>query len=97
METGIDWEYVRLELSLAEPCYDELNDITTKEVFLGTVMTLVPSGKYYMPWACSNVTEEEAEKDREWWEAAEAEAEEHGLYITSNEGCATDIMVGQVI
>ena len=23
--------------------------------FLGTVFSIMPSGKYYMPWACSNV------------------------------------------
>ena len=25
-------------------------------VFLGTVFALAPSGKYYMPWACNNLT-----------------------------------------
>jgi hypothetical protein len=24
-------------------------------VYLGTVFAIMPSGKYYMPWACSNV------------------------------------------
>jgi hypothetical protein len=30
-------------------------DREERRVFLGSVFALVPSGKYYMPWACSNV------------------------------------------
>lgn len=38
----------------AEPFLD--GDAThMRRIFLGTVFRLCPSGKYYMPWACSNV------------------------------------------
>lgn len=36
--------------------YISINDFMDSEcVFLGTVFSLCPSGKYYMPFACSNV------------------------------------------
>lgn len=38
-----------------EVYYDECEGYHYKSVFLGTVFALCPSGKYYMPFACSNV------------------------------------------
>jgi len=63
-------------------------------VYLGTVFSLMPSGKFYMPWACSNVTEEEAEKDQMFTEALEKVAEENGMFIFSGEGDPCDIFAG---
>ncbi len=53
--------------------------------YLGSVFSLTPSGKFYMPWT-SNVTEVEAEVDSLWWEAVEESALEHGVYISSGDG-----------
>lgn len=47
---------------------------------LGTVFSLTPSGKYYMPW-CSNFTEEEAEEDERWYTALDMVALEMGGWI----------------
>jgi hypothetical protein len=52
--TGIDWESVVAELSSQEWEDVELG-IQERQVFLGTVFALYPSGKYYTPWACSNL------------------------------------------
>lgn len=62
--------------------------------FLGTVMALTPSGKYYTSWANSNVTDEEAELDEQWSEALGTVAEQYGLFVTSGEGDPCDIFVG---
>lgn len=35
--------------------YKNENGDSVKSVFLGTVFGIMPSGKYYMPFACSNV------------------------------------------
>ena len=42
---------------LGEPEYAEVTEDGQRRgsIFLGSVFTLFPSGKYYMPWACSNV------------------------------------------
>jgi hypothetical protein len=61
--------------------------------FLGTVFNLTPSGKYYMPWACSNVTIAEAERDARWFEALEKVCDKYGLYTRSGEGDPCDIFV----
>ena len=55
LETGIDWDYVMKKLEEAEPYEDEFNDVKIKSAFLGTVFSLLPSGKYYTFWACSNL------------------------------------------
>lgn len=47
---------IRAELAEADPqesMHDE--DVLEKWVYLGTVFSLMPSGKFYTPWACSNV------------------------------------------
>ena len=56
LETGIDWDHVMKKLEEAEPYEDVSNPgIKVKSVFLGTVFSLLPSGKYYTFWACSNL------------------------------------------
>jgi len=69
----------------------------SKMVFLGTVFSLYPSGKFYMPWACSNVEEWEAELDEIFREALDKEAESIGCWITCGEGDACDVFIGQCV
>lgn len=57
VETGFDLESIYEELD-REPWQDSYSDPDYQEeklVYLGSVFVLCPSGKYYMPWACSNV------------------------------------------
>jgi len=51
----LDLKVIQAQLNGEEPEYDEENDIWTKTIFLGSVMNLTPSGKYYVPFAHSNV------------------------------------------
>jgi len=54
VNTGLNFDAIQKELDRAEwQEYDEYCHV--KSVFLGTVFALVPSGKYYTPWACGNV------------------------------------------
>lgn len=92
----IDWDKAREEI-LKQEEYVTDDGTVVKEICLGAVFYLTPSGKYYMPWACSNITEEEAEKDAEWFETLDEEAEKHNMYITSGIGDPCDIMLGMVI
>lgn len=54
MATGINWDEVRKDLDSQEWETVE-KDREERQVFLGTVFNLYPSGKYYMPFACGNV------------------------------------------
>ena len=38
-----------------EEPYKDMDGNTLKSVFIGTCFNIMPSGKYYMPYACSNV------------------------------------------
>jgi hypothetical protein len=85
----IDWE------SLIETAKDNQYPEDGRMVgtaFIGTVFDMLPSGKYYMPWAASNVTEDEAGRDTIFMEHLEREASNHGGSITSSEGDPCDIM-----
>lgn len=61
--------------------------------YLGTVFSLTPSGKYYTPWACSNVEEEEAEEDAEYFEAWEEFLSGTGASLESGEGDPCDLFL----
>ena len=53
-KTGINWEAVREKLDGEE--WEEVEtDREERTLYLGSVMSLTPSGKVYTPWACSNV------------------------------------------
>jgi hypothetical protein len=64
-----------------------------KTVWLGTVMGLAPSGKYYLPFACSNVTEEEANADEEYWSELEEELEANGMSLMFEDDSAFAMIV----
>ena len=57
---------------------------------LGTVFSLTPSGKYYMPW-CTNYTQAEAEEDERWRIALEMIALALGGWIEFSEGDPLDL------
>lgn len=71
----------------------EGKQVECRGVFIGTTMSLAPSGKYYTVSAHSNVTEEEAERDAEFWEQLEREVESLGYSLTSGEGDPADVIV----
>ena len=90
MNTGINWAAVVRECKALAQEDDEGNP--TGYCYLGTVMALTPSGKYYTPFAASGVTEDEAEADAAWCAELDRQAEQHGGYITSGEGDPCDVL-----
>ena len=95
-ESIFNIENLKEELEQAE-WEDDCNnpDMESRQIYIGTVFALYPSGKFYMPWACSNVTEAEAEKDEAWRERAESELEAIGASLESGEGDPCDLFVAQ--
>jgi len=107
MQTVIDLEINRYEADIrkwdwaglkADALRNPTEDIDGRgdvyyQTFLGTVFAIMPSGKYYMLWACSNVSEEEASADEEFMEALEKVAEEHGMWVESGEGDPCDMFL----
>lgn len=94
IDTNIDWTAVK-KIMATEDWQDDYDGQQIRMVFLGTVFNLMPSGKYYMPWACSNVTDEEAEQDEAFMEQLETEADEHGYFITEGEGDPCDLFAAE--
>jgi hypothetical protein len=85
------WNWDRIKATGEEvECWQNPGSVY-RSTFLGTVFSIFPSGKYYMPWACSNVTEEEAENDSIFSEVLERVAGEMGGSVESGEGDPCDL------
>lgn len=83
----IDWEYVDHSLYVE---YDKYGaQAYVGRYYYGQLSN--PSGKYYTPWANSNVTPLEAYIDSLWFDALEDLADENGYSLESGEGDATDL------
>ncbi len=91
-----DWDNIKKEVEESEPNRDDYGNLI-KSAYLGSCFNIMPSGKYYTPWANSNVTEEEAKQDEEFLEQLEAEANKHGLFIFAGEGDPTDMFAGMIV
>lgn len=53
--TIFDLKVLKENLEKEVPEYDEMNDQWFVQVYLGSVMNILPSSKYYVSFACSNV------------------------------------------
>lgn len=87
---------LKTALEIAEEQENEFGE-KYKEVYVGKIFDIAPSGKYYTFWACSNVSEWEMEKDEIFFEGLREGLGEHGLYIVEGEGDPTDLFVGRII
>jgi hypothetical protein len=97
-EIDIPFDPVAVQLELEQETWevDLMNDhLECKRVFIGTVFALTPSGKYYTPYANSNVTEFEAMLDETFWDAVETLTESYDFFLESGEGDPCDIFAAQ--
>jgi len=66
-------------------------DSPRHSVYLGSVLGLSPSGKYYTGFANGNVTRPEAKRDTAWYAAMDRAAEKYGGSIDSGEHDPCDL------
>jgi len=85
---GFDWDSL---VSDAKANAEEEDGQMIGQAFIGTVFDVMPSGKFYMPWAHGNVTPWEAAQDEVFREHLEAEASERGGSIEGGEGDPCDL------
>lgn len=90
---NIDFDQVSRALKNADWETDEYGKV--RRVFIGTVFSLFPSGKYYTPFACSNVTEEEAALDEDWRELVNIECHKRGWVFENGEGDPCDCFIAE--
>lgn len=96
MDTGLNFEKIREEIDKQPWEQSDEPDREERRLFLGTVFALTPSGKFYTPRACSNVTEKEAEVDQKWYDAVSEGLEKVGLYLQHGEGDPCDLLAGEI-
>ena len=58
--------------------------------YLGSVMSLTPSGKFYMPWT-TNQTNDDVDRDSRWFEALEKAAIKFDGRVETGEDDPTDL------
>lgn len=68
-------------------------DILQRTIYLGSILSLTPSGKFYLPFACSNVTVKEAAIDEIWQDFMRFHLEEEDLFLISGEGDGLDMFL----
>lgn len=90
-----DWNLAAIKAECeanAEPDPDSWprNSELIGRCFLGTVMNIYPSGKYYMPW-CSNQTRADETRDKCYGAAFNGSFESAGMWIESGEGDPCDL------
>lgn len=90
------WDWAGI-LEEANANVHEEDDIRIGRSYLGTVMNLIPSGKYYTPWACSNVRMQEANLDEVFYEELEGIASEYDMFIESGDGDPCDLFAAIVV
>ena len=88
------WDWQEIKQNAIDNCENPYEDDSSQlkgSCYLGTVFSIMPSGKFYMPWACSNVTENEAEQDEIFMDRLESIASIYDLSIESGEGDPCDL------
>lgn len=95
MEQILNLDVIKRQLDNSEIYYDTDNDSLYQSTYLGSVFNIMPSGKYYMLFACSNVTEDEAEEDERYNAQMEDELRTINAYLISGEGDPTDILINR--
>lgn len=95
IESSFDWEGIVEYASAAEedPGDYDIDGMESEltRVYLGSVMSIFPSGKFYMPWAMGNVDSVEVFQDECYLAALESVADKYGGSIESEDGDPTDI------
>jgi hypothetical protein len=86
-----DWLKIIECLDTTEQTLCEDSEGYQKMHYIGTIFQLSPSGKYYTPFANSNVTQQEADLDEDYWNAVDGELDKRGMWRESGEGSASDI------
>ena len=80
-----NWNWKVILKEAKSNCYLDEEEQIIGQCYLGSVLSLYPSGKIYAPWT-SNQTKTDETKDSCFVEALEEVAGRHGMYIGGSEG-----------
>lgn len=76
-----NWEAIK-DSALNNCRTDQESENIIASYYCGSVFSVMPSGKFYMPWT-SNQTRHDEQKDQAYWEALESVAEAQGFFVSS--------------
>ena len=84
---GWDWSKIAV---IADETRFQREDMQLGSTYLGSVMNIFPSGKYWMPWT-TNQNSEDMRRDSAFAQALDKVAEKFGGWIETGEGDPTDL------
>jgi len=97
IESDFHWDNIISELNNPDDDMiidDEWNDSKYVSLYVGNILSIMPSGKYYMPFACSNIENvREVLQDECYREALESKLESLGLWMEAGEGDPLDTFI----
>lgn len=90
----IQYNFLQIEKDLRSNAYiDKYSpDCIRGSVYVGRVMSLYPSGKYYTGWT-TNQTRNDVVRDECFHTALTEALEQRGMWLTSGEGDPTDLYI----
>jgi len=82
---------------IANAQYDPESDSRIGYCYLGSHLSIAPSGKFYMPWT-TNQTHSDVIRDECFWSEFEKALEQHGMFLGGpDSGDGLDVFAGMVI
>lgn len=91
-----NWPDIVAELGGEEWIHDPYDQCYTRHTYLGSLLSVAPSGKVYAPWS-TNVSALDISADTAWWQMMEDSASDHSLSIETGESDGCDLFAYQAM
>lgn len=86
------WDWKAIKEDAITNVYEDFDGEKRASCYLGSVLSIAPSGKYYTFWT-TNQTAKDVIKDEAFFNALDTVAEENAMYVTNGEGDPCDLYV----
>lgn len=96
MELNLDLDAVRRQLDHEAFVHDPESECYVRRTYLGSVLNLAPSGKYYTAFANANVSDDEITADAAWQESLEIALEARGMELEVDPDDPCDLFVVEI-
>jgi len=84
-------EEVRSAWNMETIRFEDDETMAVNRAYIGSVMALAPSGKFWTFWACGNMRMKEMAWDTIFWDLVDTVLDKYGMWRESGEGDPTDV------
>lgn len=103
IENNFYWDTIKSELESCEYIENEYelekgyDDYPISTIYIGSVFSVMPSGKYWTFFACGNMYPDEMLKDEIFMEVLEDTLSNKGMFISGSDSDACDMFFGMEV